>query len=84
MREKDRVERWREEIELCGVDLACCKRWFKYQADRWELRRLVKNIHDTPGHTCYLEKQIQTWKKLESRADDAIEETKEQCENVVL
>ena len=82
LRQKDRVERWREDVKLCEVDLLCCKRWFKHQAEVWKERRKIKDSQNTSGHQCYLEKQIETWEKLELRADEAIAGTRKEASNV--
>lgn len=78
LREKDRAERWGEELVLCQTDLACCERYFRHKKTVWAQRMENAEKERKRGHQCYAAKQLAVWGLLESRAHKAIENTAKQ------
>ena len=73
-REKECVQRWKEEIVLCQTDLECSERWFKHQAEVWKNREERSLEMGQRGHQCYAGKQVHTWKELQKKSKDALED----------
>ena len=84
MREKDRVERWREEDILCQTDLECTARWFKHQEETWSKRLTYAKGVGKVGHICYAEKQRHVWELLRKRAVCATEEASSLTEQAMI
>ena len=84
LRDKDRVERWREEIILCRTDLECIERYFAYQKNKWAKWEEEAKAANKPGHACYAHKQKEMWAALEKRARAAIVNTSQKLKGVDL
>lgn len=74
LREKDRAERWKEEVVLCKTDLACSRRYFTYKKEQWKKWEENSKKRGKRGHRCYAAKQAAVWGRLEERAQGAISE----------
>ena len=84
LREKDRVQRWKEQIILCRTDLECSERWFKHQFQVWDERLQLVEAVEKPGHICYAEKQKSNWASLAQRASGEVLWAQEEVDKLQL
>ena len=64
LREKDRMERWWEEIILCKTDLHCSRKWFKHKEQHWMNLSQMSLLQGKPGQYCYASKQVENWRTM--------------------